>query len=184
MQRSYLYIAFDAHVRRQLYRLGVLRDRMDKREGATFAYAFDVPGLPQSEVDRAYALLHADLPRLKRLLDDAGVALVILEIPSRFRISTLAVDNERGYDLSKIRVEPMRRVSAIATELGIPFVDLQPILSQERHAMLAGTRAWNDLYVPLDYVHLNRRGDADRGRGADWRARAEPALSPSRARAR
>jgi lysophospholipase L1-like esterase len=158
LQRSYLYIAFDTHVRRQLYRLGVLRDRMDKREGATFAYAFDVPGLEQAEVERAYSVFREELRALKQMLDDAHVSLVILEIPSRFRISTLGVDNERGYDLSKIRVEPMKRVASTAADLGIPFVDLQPILSRQRRAMLDGTQAWNDLYVPMDYAHLNRAG--------------------------
>jgi len=158
LQGSYLYIAFDTYVRRQLYRLGVLRDRMDKREGALFAYAFDVPGVDLDEVERAYAVLQDELRDLKELLGRPHIPLIVLGIPSRFRISDHWSDNERGYDLSRIRLEPLDRVGAIAQRLGIPFVDLGRVLRDTRRAMLARALPWDDLYIPGDHAHLNRAG--------------------------
>lgn len=158
LHRSYLYVFLDAHIRRQFYRWGVIRDRMDKPDGAIFAYAFDVPGVDLNEIDHAYALFYAELERTKRFLDERRTPLVVLAIPSRFRISDHRLDNERGYDLAKARVEPLDHVAAMTGALGIPFVDLRPRLRQERQAMLDGRREWNDLFIPTDYAHLNATG--------------------------
>lgn len=158
LHSSYLYVLFDTQVRRRLYRLGVIRDRMDARDGAIFAYAFNVPGVDVREVERAYRVLHEELRQVKRFLDKRQIVLIVLGLPSRFRISDHWLDNERGYNLSKIRVEPLDRVAIISEELGIPFVDLRPRLSQERQAMLRGTRQWDDLFIPTDYAHLNAAG--------------------------
>lgn len=158
LHSSYLYVLLDANLRQRLYRWGVIRDRMDTREGALFAYAFDVPGVQREEVERAYGTLRAELSRLKQLAQSHGIRLVVLGLPSRFRISGLAADNERGYDLRKIRIEPLARVEGICRELEISFVDLQARLSRERQTMQEGRARWDDLYIFGDYAHLNPAG--------------------------
>ncbi len=158
LHSSYLYVLLDANLRRRLYRWGVIRDRMDAREGALFAYAFDVPGVRKAEVEENYRTFRSELALCKRLLDQRGIPLVVVGLSSRFRISGLPVDNERGYDLRKIRIEPMERVEDLCRKLGIPFVDLQARLSRERQAMREGKTPRDDLYIPGDYAHLNAAG--------------------------
>ena len=155
---TYLYPFVDASVRRRLYRWGVLRDRMDHPQGALVAYAFDVPGVEKGEVDQAYSVFERELTELKKTLEENRVRLVVLGIPSRFRVSPQPEDNERGYDLTKIRIEPMERVGAACARLGIRFVDLQPRLAAERAAMKERRRARDELYVETDYAHLNSTG--------------------------
>ncbi len=155
---SYLYALFDANLRRRLYRMGVIRDRMDHPEGALLAYAFDVPGVQKEEVEQAYRTLEEELSALKRLLDDRGMPLIVLGIPSRFRISESPRDNERGYNLSLVRIEPTQRVADLCGRAKIPFVDLRPVLRNLRERMLRGELPWDDLYIPTDYVHLNTTG--------------------------
>lgn len=158
LHSSYLYVLLDASLRRPLYRWGIVRDRMDAREGALFAYAFDVPGVRQEEVESSYKTLGSELERCRDLLSSRGIPLVVVGLPSRFRISGARVDNERGYDLRKIRVEPLERMAGICGRMGLPFVDLQERLREERRRMTAGERPWDDLYIPGDYAHLNPTG--------------------------
>jgi len=158
LHSSYLYVFLDTHIRRRLYRLGAIRDRMDTREGAVFAYAFDVPGVELDEVERAYRIFYDELKAMKRFLDERRIPLIVLGIPSQFRISEHWRDNERGYDLSKIRIEPLDRIATTCAGLGVPFVDLRPRLREERQAMLDGKRQWDDLFIRNDYAHLNTTG--------------------------
>lgn len=155
---SYLYVLLDNHIRRRLYRWGVIRDRMDARQGGIFAHAFDVPGVPKEEVEAAYALFRSELARCRALVEERGVPLVVLNVPSRFQISSTRADNNRSYDLSKMRVNPTERVAAFCEELKIPFVDLLPRLRAEREAMLRKEKPWDDLFISLDYAHLNETG--------------------------
>lgn len=158
LHSSYLYVLFDAQVRLRLYRLGITRDRMDNPVGAVFSYAFDVPGVHLPEVESRYQALEKELQEFKRLLDRNGIRLVVMGIPSRFRISGEPRDNERGYDLSRIRIDPLQRMLDLCRKFDIPFVDLQARLAQERREMLEGSRPWDDLYIPMDYAHLNPTG--------------------------
>ena len=160
LHRSYLYVFCDAHLRHRLYALGIIRDRMDKPDGGMLAYAFDVPGIAVTDVERTYQEFERGVGELQRLLAGRQIPLVVLGLPSRFRISELRVDNERGYDLSRIRIEPLARVAELCRRQGVPFVDLTPAFSDERRAMLRGEKAWDDLYIPLDYAHLNVTGHA------------------------
>lgn len=155
---STLYALFDANLRRRLYRMGIIRDRMDHPQGALLAYAFNVPGIQRQEVEQAYRTLEGELSDLKRLLDERGIPLIVLGIPSRFRISESPPDNERGYDLSLIRIEPGERVAGLCGRMKIPFVDLRHILRNLRKRMLQGKLPWDDLYIPTDYAHLNATG--------------------------
>ena len=155
---SYLYSLMDANLRLRLYRMGILRDRMDHPQGALFAYAFDVPGVNREEVEQTYGKVGEELASLKELLGRRRIRLVVVGIPSRFRIGDSPRDNERGYDLSKIRIEPMEKVSSLCSGLGITFVNLQPRLAEERTAMEECCPPWDDLYIPSDYAHLNPRG--------------------------
>lgn len=155
---SYLYGFLDGNVRLRLYRLGVIRDRMDKASGAIFAYAFDDPGVDLQAVEENYRVLLERLVELKKLLDEHQIQLLVMTPASRFDLSDRPVDNERGFDLDKIRIQPAQVIGDYCTRHRIPFVDPGPRLRAERHAMLEGTRPWNDLYIPLDYSHLNPTG--------------------------
>lgn len=154
---SYLYAFLNGNLRRALYRIGILRDRMDAGS-AISAYAFDVPGVDLNDIEGAYRLLDTSLTDMKALLDERDIPFVVLGIPSRFRISDDRVDNQHGFELEKIRIEPLDRVAAYCEDLGVPFVDLRLQLRRERRRMLDGGRPWDDLYVPLDYAHLNSVG--------------------------
>lgn len=155
---SYLYVFVDTNLRDTLYRWNLIRDRLDVSLGAVFAYAFDAPGVRIDRVEEAYSHLHAGLVRIKGLLDDHRVPFVVLLIPPRFRLNSTAMDNDRGFEVRRIRIDPLERVAAYAMELGIPVVDVTPALSAARRAMLAGELAWDDLYLPLDYSHLTPAG--------------------------
>lgn len=158
LHASYLYVLTDALLRGGLYRMGVLRDRMDHPHGAQIAYAFDVPGIDRQQVEQSYGVLEAELAQLKQQLEEEKIPLAVLIIPSRFRISDSPRDNERGYDLKKIRIEPTDRVAEMCLKLGIPFVDLRKALGERRQAMLRKELPWDNLYVPGDYAHLNPAG--------------------------
>ncbi len=155
---SYLYVFLDANVRRRLYRLGVLRDRMDKPTGAIFAYAFDDPGVDLEHAEAAYRRFREGLIEIQALLRQRGIPFVVLGIPSRFDCSDDPIDNERGFETRRIRIQPLDRVGQYCREAGIPFVDLRVRFRTERRAMFAGTRPWDDLYIPLDFAHLNETG--------------------------
>lgn len=158
LSRTYFYVFFDANFRRQLYRLGVLRDRLDKPTGAIFAFGFDDPGVKLDEVEAAYAVLEKRLAEMKTLLDARGVPFIVLGIPSRFRITEQRSDNERGFDLRKIRIEPLDRIAAYCQKIDTPFVDLRTVLGDARREMARGALEWNPLYIPTDYSHLNEQG--------------------------
>lgn len=153
----YTFAFLDNAVRHRMYRWGLIRDRMDKQSGAIFAYAFDVPGVDQGEVEAAYLSLFARLEELSRLVESHGAHFAVIGIPSRFELSAEEVDNERRYDLRLIRVDPLDRVANECLRLGIPFVDLRPRLRAERAAMEAGQREWDDLYT-YDLTHLDEEG--------------------------
>lgn len=158
LHSSYLYVLFDAEVRQRLYLLGITRDRMDNPVGGIFSYAFDVPGVRLEEVETRYQTLEQELAEFKRILDKRGIRLLVLGLPSRFHLSADPRDNQRRYDLTKIRVDPMDRMQALCGKHGIPFVDLRKRLTEERRRMLRGEQSWDDLYIPLDYAHLNATG--------------------------
>jgi lysophospholipase L1-like esterase len=158
LHRTYLYTFIDANIRKRLYQLGILQDRMDKRSGAVFAYAFDVPGVPLEEIETSYSVYAECLAQLEEILDERGVPFIVMGIPSRFNLSDRGWDNERGFDLTKTRIVPLDRVARYCAELGIPFVDLRPRLRREREAMLSGDKPFDALYTPMDYTHLNSTG--------------------------
>lgn len=157
LYRYYTFAFLDHAIRLRMYRMGVIRDRMDKQSGAIFAYAFDVPGVEEGEVEAAYLSLFARLDELSQLVEAHGAHFAVLGIPSRFEISAEEVDNERRYDLRLIRVDPLDRVANECRRLGVPFVDLRPRLRAERAAMAAGQRPWADLYT-YDLTHLDEEG--------------------------
>jgi hypothetical protein len=155
---SYLNAFIDSNIRKALYRARVLRDPMNSRVGAIFSYAFDVPGVDIDQVETAYDLAAARLADMKNVLDEQGVHLMVLGIPSRWEISEHHEDNRRHFELGKIRISPLDRAAEYCRELGVPFVDLRPRLRKERLAMLEGNKPWDDLYIPLDYSHLDPAG--------------------------
>lgn len=171
---SYLYAFVNANVRSVFYRAGVLRDRLDVPQGAIFAYAFQAPGVDLEAVEQAYAELRSGLARLRDVAAGRGVAFVVLGIPSRFEISALPEDNERGLELRRARIRPLVRLAEYCAELGVPFVDATPGLREARRRMIAGLEPWDDLYIPLDVTHLNAAGQAVVARAlvdhqAEWR---------------
>lgn len=151
---TYTYPTVDALLRGQLYRLGILEDRLDQTTGATFAYGFDVPGADLKLVRDSYARMQTDLARVKELSEELGAPLVVLLIPSRFELSREAFDNERGVDLSRATVDPGAEMKAICARLGVPVVDLLPVLKSERQ------KNRDPLYIRNDYSHLNESGHA------------------------
>lgn len=153
----YTFAYLDHAVRHRMYRMGVIRDRMDKQSGAIFAYAFDVPGVRVADVDAAYTPMLKGLGELARLVEERGAHFLVIGIPSRFEISALDIDNERGYDMRLVQINPLDRVAAECHALGVPFVDLRLRLGTERAAMTAGQRPWDDLYA-YDFTHLNEEG--------------------------
>lgn len=155
---SYLYAFLNSNVRTVLYRMGVLRDRVDVPSGAIFAYAFNAPGVDLQVVEEAYSAMKKGLARLRDVARARGVPLIVLGIPPQFEISRRDVDNERGLDLRKARISPLARLTEYCQELNIDFVDITPALSAARQEMVEGERDWNDLYVPLDFTHLNSAG--------------------------
>lgn len=52
----------------------------------------------------------------------------------------------------------MDEFAAIAAATQTPFVDGRVRLARERAEMLGGGKPWRDLYIPSDYVHLDRDG--------------------------
>jgi hypothetical protein len=157
LYRYYTFAFLDHQIRLRMYRMGVIRDRMDKQSGAIFAYAFDVPEVSLADVEGAYVPMLDRLGDLARMVEEHGAHFMVLGIPSRFEISALDVDNERGYALNLARINPLDRVGAASRALDVPFVDLRPRLRAERAAMVAGERRWDDLYAS-DYTHLSEEG--------------------------
>ncbi len=157
-ERSRLYAAADFGVRRNLYRLGVIREGLDKRWGAIFAYAFDVPGVDEAEVRRAYAFVGREFAELKAELEPRGIRLMAVGLPASIDISDSPLDNERGIDKRLARIRPLDEFAAICAATQTPFVDGRGRLARERAEMLAGRAPWRDLYIPSDYVHLDRDG--------------------------
>jgi lysophospholipase L1-like esterase len=146
-----------AEYRRLLYRLRI-REQPVNQAGGLRAYAFDAPGVDQRRVEAGYESCQQLLREMKTLLDAHGVPLAVVTVPSRFELSSDPCDNEFQLDCAKIRIRPGERMSAICRELGIPHLDLRPALQGERSRMLADREAWDDLYVDMDYTHLNGTG--------------------------
>lgn len=157
-EHSRLYAAADFGLRRNLFRLGVIREGLDKRWGAIFAYAFDVPGVDEAEVRRAYEFVGREFAELKGELDPRGIKLLAVGLPASIDISDSPLDNERGIDKDLARIRPMDEFAAIAAATQTPFVDGRVRLARERAEMLGGGKPWRDLYIPSDYVHLDRDG--------------------------
>lgn len=157
---SYAYAFWDANVRLRLYRWGVLCDSGAKPDKTILAYAFDVPGVNLAEIEVAYEELGRQVEELQRVLQSAGVRLIVVGIPCRFEVSERRADNERGFELEQVRIWPLERVGALCRALEVEYVDLRPLLRREREAMLAAGHRWDPLYIPFDYTHLNERGHA------------------------
>lgn len=156
---TYTYVAWDGWVRKGLYRLGVLQDRVDKQRGGILAYAFDVPGADGERVARAYATVAAQLRALDARLRALGVPLVVVTLPYRFELSDDRRDNERGFPLRRIRIRPAERLRAELRDSGIPIVDPLPALRALRADMLAGRRPYRPLFLHNDYGHLDAEGN-------------------------
>ena len=155
-----IYACADMQFRKRLYRIGVLRDMIERPKGAPFAYAFDEPLVDQSRIESSYEQFAEQLARLKALLDERNTPLLVISIPSRFEISQNSVDNIRNLPLNRIRIEPTKRLGQICRDLNIAHLDLLPSFRTERQRMLNNQADWNDLYVLHDYTHLNREGHA------------------------
>jgi lysophospholipase L1-like esterase len=146
-QNSYAWVAFDFYVRKNFYRLGILQDDLSKPRGASYAYAFDVKGVDLEAVERDYAAFFEKLKTLKSILDERGIPLLIVGLPSRFELARKGENNPRQYPLDKIRIQPLDRMSEYATQLDMPYFDLRPALMDQ-----------NDIYIRTDYAHLNKEG--------------------------
>lgn len=78
--------------------------------------------------------------------------------PLRIRRFELGdVLRRRGFDLRKIRIEPLHRITAYCRQIDVPFVDLRAALGDARCEMVRGARDCNPLYFPSDYAHLNEQ---------------------------
>lgn len=157
LQYCRVYAFLNREVRVVLYRLGVMVENLDKVRGAIFAYGFDTAGFsPElfASLERTYALIDEKLIELQAKLQIQGARLLVVGIPSRFMISDLPADNLRSVDKTKIRINPMDR---LATVKGIEFLNLEPVLRQQRVAMLK-SGLWDPLYIRDDYAHLNELG--------------------------
>jgi lysophospholipase L1-like esterase len=153
---SCLYTLAAAAYRRVQFRLQIRQQPL--HQGGLLAYAFDAPGLDLERIERLYAGHGLLLGELKRLLDERGIPLVVVNLPARFELSGAAADNEFLLDRDLISIRPGARIAETCRELRIPYVDLLPGLRALRAAMLAGAVPWDDLYVQIDYAHLNERG--------------------------
>ena len=135
LHASYAYSAFDFYVRKNLYRLGILRDS----PRALYAY--------EEEAKEAYEGLARDLDRVSALAHQHNIRLLILGIPSSFEFGNSFENNPRRFPLDQIRIQPLDQIARLAKEQGIPFTDLREGLKSGPHA-----------YIPGDYTHLNAAG--------------------------
>ncbi|NOY42651.1 MAG: hypothetical protein GXP26_12555 [Planctomycetes bacterium] len=157
---SRLYVFLDANFRKQLYRLGVLKGRVTSPKGAVFAYAFEDPNVDLKKVESGYQAFEGRLIELKALLDEKGIPLLVMGIPSRFDLSEQSLDNVRRFDRGKIRIQPVERLAKFCENEQIPFLNLTSELKAVRRQMISKEQAWNDLYVDSDFTHLNTAGSA------------------------
>jgi len=156
---SCLLTTLDLDLRVTLYRTGIITDDGELGSSSFFAYAFEGRGAPIERVERAYQALDASLRELKTLLDKRGIPLLVLGLPSRFKISSDPRDNDHYLDLSRTQVEPIARMADFCRAANVPFLDLTPRLSEERREMDAGRRPWDPLFIrDLDFAHFNPRG--------------------------
>lgn len=158
LRASRIYSVLDANMRYALYRCDLLRAATTRPAGAVFSYAFDVEGVFIDRVEATFALFAEALGELQDVLTEQRVPFIVLGFPSRFTLSDEPVDNLQRIPVEKIRIRPIERVAEYCGERGVPFVNARIRLSQERRRMLAGDIPWDELYIPLDYTHLNPRG--------------------------
>lgn len=157
LHQSRFYTFTKAQCRGLLFRMGVHRASLREPLSCFPAYAFrDECDL--REISAAYERFDAQLSEIKSLLDEAGIPLVVVGIPSRFELSNAAVDNQFHVPTGDIQIAPLERVAAMCERRGITFVNLLPRLRSARQEMLAGRRKWNPLYIDLDPTHLNAAG--------------------------
>jgi lysophospholipase L1-like esterase len=155
--RSYAFI--DQEIRFRLFKMGILRERLDKINGVLMAYAFQIKTIDETVYNlilQAYKDVEEKLLDLK--IKKPNATLILLGIPSRFMISDDAIDNLRGIDKKKMRIDPMEKIRMFAKKNDILFADLKPRLIKERMAMFSNKLQWDDLYTRNDYSHLNARG--------------------------
>ena len=155
---SHAYVFWDTNVRLRLYRWGVLRDDVGKLDKSLMAYAFDSDAVDATQVEAAYEQFAGRLTALRDTLRERDIDLIVLGLPCRFELSEHAADNERGFELERVRIWPIERVAAICRRAGIPLLDARNVLREERRRMLSGEQSWDPLYIPYDYTHLNDRG--------------------------
>ncbi len=135
LHASYAYSAFDFYGRKNLYRLGILRD------SPRVLYAY------QEESEPSYTEFARDLERLSALARTHDIRLLVLGIPSLFELGDDFENNPRRFPLDQIRIQPLDQIAGLAKEQNIPFTDLREGLKSGPHA-----------YIPGDYTHLNAAG--------------------------
>jgi len=110
------------------------------------------------EVESTYSSFARRLTVMGILLDSHDVSLLVQGLPLRFRIGAQRRDDERGFDVRRIRIEPLDRIAEHCKETGIRSVGLRPRMRTERQAMIDGEKEWNDMYIQWDYARRNQRG--------------------------
>ncbi len=154
--RSYAFI--DQELRTRLFKMKLMKERLDKINGAMMAYAFQT-----DKTNEAYnGLILKTYDRIEEKIssihNEANSTLILMGIPMRFMISDNAIDNLRNIDKEKMKIDPMEKIKLMAEKHGILYADLKKRLVRERKNMASGKTKWNDLYIQNDYAHLNARG--------------------------
>ena len=135
LHASYAYSAFDFYVRKNLYRLGILRDDLN----ALYPYS--------EEAKEDYERFTRDLLQLQKLAQEKNIDLLLVGIPASFEVSDTPQVNPRRFPLDQIRIHPLKQIANTSKKTGMVFTDLT-----------AALRAVSDPYIEGDYTHLNAQG--------------------------
>lgn len=154
----YVYTTFDSLLRKNLFRLGILKEDLSRKGSYGYPYAFDTPFVDIDEIEELYRIFDLRLGQAADAVRNTGSRLLVVNVPTRFTLSSDRRDNIRNYPLKKIRIRPDDRVRRITQRQGIRFLDLQAAFTQARDAMLSGNRPYRALYIPNDANHLDEFG--------------------------
>lgn len=115
----------------------------------------DIYARPRPEMDRAWQAVSRILARIRKVMADHGGRVVVAFAPSmetmtRERFTREVEDLASGQSSLEIHIDrPSRRLGDICRDLGIPYVDLNPVFRGQKDPL--------SLYLKANY-HWNAAG--------------------------
>ena len=147
--------------KRALYILGINSHRIDPNAlfGPLLAFDWKQADVDPKLSEKTWTLFEQDLTTLRNSVSADGRKFVVVYIPVRFMAFDGFFDNEKRVPLSRINIDPAKRLEQICHKLEIPYLNGVKPLRSGRQTIAEEKGQYAPMYNLFDYLHLNPIGN-------------------------